>query len=220
MPTFQAYCKLHLYDAATLSTSQRLTSELKMPDLTAQIIITLDSVGNWRAELPGINGAPRRKVDLIEFTLRNPELHAVMRDELDRREREQFNIKRSAVQAEIDREKKLENYHREREVEWEKSLDSMTHDQRERALRDRAARQERIKKFELEVAHSIWHYNAEHFGTDFANKVQPTERRPSRAIIYGSNGSRKVLNPRTGVETHRTTNGTTRKVNPSMGEDL
>lgn len=44
--------------------------------MPAQIVIFLDSVGNFHAEMPGRNGA-RRKIDLpLDFAQRNPELVA------------------------------------------------------------------------------------------------------------------------------------------------
>jgi Skp family chaperone for outer membrane proteins len=171
----------------------------------AQIILFLDSAGTIRAEMPGQNGN-RQKVELnYDFATRNPEITALLRDELDRQTRlaekmadlKARNAEIRAADGAMDqvalRRAQLAEDAR-RCQEWLASLapgrrkiEEDKLDKKLKAAVDRAN----------SVAKGLYHYVVENHGITLAKRVIPNAaRRPGKKILISTTNGMKEFSPR------------------------
>lgn len=193
---------------------------------SAQIVFSLDPSGVLIAEMPGINGAVRRKIDLpADFLTRNPELHALMTDEILRlrevRKAAALAKKADYIDPRVAREQRNAEIAKEKEKQWLTWLDTLPKDRRELEIKKRDERIERSRNAIDARARDIWNDVASNHDIALANKVIPDpNRRPRRkVIVISQDGTRKELAPRTGIETHNTSRGT-KKIDPTLAMDL
>ena len=197
----------------TENESDRIRAQLAATALrvanSAQIILSLDPAGNISAEMPGINGAVRRKVDLPgNFLKQNPQLSAILQEEVARlsalRRVQQANAKVEYIDPSSERARRNAEISAERAEQFAKWLDSLPVDQRENEIRKRDARLAKAQEAELARARDIYTYTATHYpdGIALANRIiDDPKRRPARklTISISADGSRKEISPRTGT---------------------
>lgn len=173
--------------------------------MNAQLIIYLDKSGNFHAELPGQNGA-RVKVDLGEnFRERNPEIAVALVEKQAELARQQERIQEeiAAKHNAKSQGEKLAELNAEKTARFEAWLDTLPKERREVELAKKQARDEKAAQFLASRARELWSYTASAHDIGLANRVVPdSQRRPAkRVIVYGQNGTMKLLNPRTGEAT-------------------
>jgi len=156
--------------------------------MTAQIIVFLDSQGVPHAELPGINGAARRQVELGPFwTDRNPEIMQTLQAEAQEQEIRNKRLGQLArerkIQAEneaAERERRSnESIAREKMADWQRRYDSATPEVRAGMERQR----DRIIEANRNRAKDIWMGLATDHDVALANKaINDRSRRPNKRV--------------------------------------
>lgn len=151
---------------------------------TAQVVISIDSLGNLICEGPGLNGQ-RQKIEGFTFD----DLPEAIQDELTyQRLRLACEPKpilapsvKDRIDPEVERQRQNEEAARQRRITYEKWFNNLTKQEQEIETAARQLREERNANRQKETAHSVWYTMAQRpgQGTAFANRIMSdSSRRP------------------------------------------
>ena len=152
------------------------------------MILFMDSAGTLRAEMPGLSGTARRKIDLPPgFAESNPELIAIFKTELVRiqdQKRRQAQSKPDYIDPILAREERNRQIAVERAAKARIAYEKMSAS--ERANHDRKM-QAQVEKLNAQLharSREIWTYCAESHSVQLANRViDDPKRRPRRKVM-------------------------------------
>lgn len=193
---------------------------------SAQIILFMDSTGAIRAEMPGINGVVRRKIDLPLGIRENPDLITLLQTELYRiRDLRAAQTKTPAPKPDYEaaRHEKNAQIARERAERHRLWFDNLTEDQKALETAKMVARVEKLNAQIDSRAREIWTYCAETHSIQLANRIidDPTRRPRKRVMINGQEVSPRNTSAMTaalaGTKPHKRN---TKKINPALAVDL
>lgn len=168
---------------------------------SAQVVISLDPLGNLRAEMPGLSGAPRRKIDLPpNFAAQNPDLMAILQSDLARITDEKRRLSESQKPAYIDATVAREEYNRriaaERALKAQQNYEALTTDQQVAFDRNMAIRVEKLNSQLSVRSREIWTYCAKSHSIQLANRViQDPTKRPRKVVEVTTNGKSIEISP-------------------------
>lgn len=192
---------------------------------TSQIIVFMDSVGQVRAEAPGWNGH-RVKVNLeADFLDRNPELRAELIAQQDRAKRVASAMAPQIERRdpELDRRERNAEIARQRVIDDQKWLDSLSESAREHELAKREEKRLAIIEAENARARDLYRRTAKNHGTNLADRViADPSRRPNQRIVISvnQNGAKVTYNPRFDSEPKTEGQKRAKKVSEKFNLDL
>lgn len=179
----------------------RLNEAVNRVNRSAQIVLSFDGV-SIIAEMAGLNGATRRKITLDpNFLKRNPELHAVLADEVGairiRAMRARAQV--ASSEPEPDRTELNRQAHQANLARYKAWYDGLTAADREREDARRATIETKNKNNWAARERAIYlDVIAKHGDVRLANNVIPDpSARPSRKIrVWNSKGEMREISPR------------------------
>jgi hypothetical protein len=179
----------------------------------AQIILILDSAG-LRAELPGINGATRRKINLTpDFADRNPEFMEILESERLRialaRKVTIEAQKSNYIDPQIERERRNAEIARERARRHQEWIESLPKDRREIEQKKLETRLQNQLDSAKASARQIWLDIAQSHGIKLANRViDDPSRRPRRKVMVPTATGMREVSPQNVAKMDAALNGT------------